>query len=419
MSSRIVVVGLGATTCLGPDLDTTWQNLLASRGGLRRHAHLDDSRYLQNIAGLIDDPPGAPDEFEKPASRIDARFILLGVRAARMAWNDAGLQGFAGDRDRVAVVVGSGLGGLDFYHREQARAATRKNLATSPYLIPGLVINQTAGQIAQSLDLHGPSIAPANACASGGHALAIGAMLLRAGEADLALCGGAESAFSPEVVNGFVTMKAMLGRKSDDRSIADPVQASRPFSADRAGFIMSEGAGIVIIATEAAVKRYNLRPRAELVAAATNTDGYHMAMPHEGKVRRCLELVLERAEIRPQEVDYYNAHGTSTTVNDRVETLAIKTIWGDDASRLPISSIKGALGHALGAASAIEAAVCVRALEDNIVPPTLNLLQDHELGLDFVPEPRPIERLDTILSASFGFGGTNNALIFRRWTDAA
>lgn len=419
MSSRIVVVGLGATTCLGPDLESTWQALLAGRGGLRRHDRLDESHYLQTIAGLIDDPPGPPDDSEKAASRIDARFIRLGVRAARMAWADAGLDDFQGDRDRVAVVVGSGLGGLDFYHREQARSATRRNLATSPYLVPGLVINQTAGQIAQSLDLHGPSVAPANACASGGHAIAVGAMLLRSGEADLALCGAAESAFSPEVVNGFVTMKAMLGRRPDDRSIDDPSQASRPFSADRGGFIMSEGAGIVILATEEAARRLNLRPRAELAAAVTNTDGYHMAMPHEGQVRRCLELALDRAGLRPADVDYYNAHGTSTAVNDRVESGAIKAIWGDAAPTLPISSIKGALGHSLGAASAIEAAVCVRALEERRLPPTLNLLPDPELDLDFLPESRDAPGLDVALSASFGFGGTNNALILRRWTDAA
>lgn len=419
MASRIVVVGLGATTCLGPDLETTWQNLIAGRSGLRRQSRLDESEYLQSIAGLIDDPPGPADEAEKAASRIDARFILLGVRAARMAWADAGLEGYDGDRDRVAVVVGSGLGGLDFYHREQARSATRKNLATSPYLVPGLVINQTAGQIAQSLDLHGPSVAPANACASGGHALAVGAMLLRSGEADLALCGAAESAFSPEVVNGFVTMKAMLGRRVDDRSVDDPTQASRPFSGDRAGFIMSEGAGIVILATEAAALRHGLRPRAELAAVVTNTDGYHMAMPHEGMVRRCLELVLERAGMVPGEIDYYNAHGTSTAVNDRVESGVLKVVWGEDAGRLPISSIKGALGHSLGAASAIEAAICVRAIEERMIPPTLNFRRDPDLDLDFVPEARAAKRLDVVLSASFGFGGTNNALILRRWTDAA
>lgn len=417
MSDRIFVVGLGAVTCLGRDLEQTWRNLLAGRSGLDRRSGLDEGAYLQSIAGLVEDPPGPPDEVEKAAGRIDARYIPLAVRAARMAWADAGLDEFGGDRDRVAVVVGSGLGGLDFLHREHVRARGRKSLATSPYLVPGLVINQPAGQIAQALRLYGPSLAPANACASGGHALAMGALMLRAGEADLALCGATESAFAPEVVNGFVTMKAMLGRRADDRSAADPAQASRPFSGDRAGFIMSEGAALLVLATEAAVGRLGLRPRAELIAWATNSDGHHMAIPHPDQVRKCLALALDRAGLRPEQVDYYNAHGTSTAVNDRVETQAVKAVWGDRARDLPISSIKGAVGHALGAASAIEAAVCVRALQEQVIPPTINYRPDPELDLDYVPEGSRAAPLRRVLSASFGFGGTNNALIFGSSTD--
>lgn len=419
MTPRIVVVGLGAVTCLGRDLEQTWQRLLAGKSGIRLQPSLDDGRFLQPIAGLVEDEDGEPDEIEKAVSRLDARYIPLGVRAARMAWSDAGLDTFEGDRDRVAVVVGSGLGGLDFFHREQVRASSRKNLAASPYLVPSLVLNQPAGQIAQHLKLYGPSLAPGNACASGGHALAMGALMLRSGEADLALCGACESAFAPEVVNGFVTMKAMLGRRADDRSQADPSAASRPFSRDRAGFIMSEGAGMVVLATEESARRHGLRIRAELKGWATNSDGYHMAMPNPEKVRRCLEVALTRAGMAPGEIDYYNAHGTSTAVNDRVETQAIKEIWGEQAVDLPISSIKGALGHSLGAASAIEAAVCVRALEEQVIPPTINHVPDPELDLDYVSEGCRETRVETILSASFGFGGTNNALVLRRWNDAA
>jgi 3-oxoacyl-[acyl-carrier-protein] synthase II len=414
MPERVVVVGHGAVTCLGRDMDATWSGLTAGRSGIARHPELDPARFLQDIAGLVEGfGRGSPEE-DPAAAKLGARSIHMALAAAREAWADAGLNGAGFDPDRVAVVIGSAFGGLDLLEAEQARMARRKSLAASPYLVPGLIINQAAGQVAQQLGLHGPSVAPANACASGGHAIALGALLLRAGEADLALCGAAESALTPPVVNGFATMRALLGRRADDRSNSDPVQASRPFSIDRAGFVLAEGAGMVVLATAGAARRLGLAQQAELVGWALNSDGYHMAVPHGERIERCLAAALRRAEVRPEGVDYYNAHGTSTTVNDRVETAALKTVFGHHAYRLPVSSVKGALGHSLGAASAIEAAVCVRVLREQVLPPTINYRPDPELDLDYVPgEARPA-RVSTVMSASFGFGGTNNALVFRK-----
>ena len=419
MSDRIVVVGHAAVTCLGSDLDVTWEGLVAGRSGLKRHPdRLDPSRYLQDIAGLVDGVgPGSPDE-DPSIARLGSRFVHLGLRAARHAWREAGLEDREPPRDRVAVVVGSGLGGMDLYHEEGRRLAGRKSLATGPYLVPGLIANQAAGQVAQQLGLHGPSLTPANACATGGHAVAWAATLLRGGEADLAVCGAAESGFTPEIVNGFVTMRALKGRKPNDRDADAPEQASRPFSIDRAGFIMAEGAGILVLATESAADRLGLRPIATLMGWATNSDGFHIAQPHPDRVADCLALAVGRAGVHPKQIDYYNAHGTSTTVNDRVESGAVKAVFGDHARRLPVSSIKGAVGHSLGAASAIEAAVCVRAIREQVIPPTINYLPDPELDLDYVPDNGRPARLDRVLSASFGFGGTNNALVFGRWTDA-
>lgn len=418
MAERIAVVGHAAVTCLGRDLDATWSGLLAGRSGIRRQASLPPERFLQDIGGMVADfGPGSPGE-DPAVSRLAARSIHLGLAAARAAWADAHLNGHGYDPDRVALVVGSAMGGVDLLDAETTRSAGRKNLAASPYLIPGLIINQTAGQIAQHLKLFGPSVAPANACASGGHAVALAAMLLRAGEADLALCGSAESAFTPPIVNGFATMKALIGRKPGDRSAEDPSQASRPFSVDRAGFVLSEGAGMLILATESTAKQMGLDPRAELLGWAMNSDGHHMALPDQNKIVHCLRTAITRAGITPDQVDYYNAHGTSTTVNDTLETAAIREVFGPHADRMPVSSIKGALGHSLGAASAIEAAICVRALREQMIPPTINYRPDPALTLDYVPgEGRPA-RIEIALSASFGFGGTNNALIFRRWTDA-
>jgi 3-oxoacyl-[acyl-carrier-protein] synthase II len=211
-------------------------------------------------------------------------------------------------------------------------------------------------------------------------------------------------------------MKALLGRRPGDRSEADPAQASRPFSVDRAGFVLAEGAGALLLATEKAVRRFGLKPQAELLSWSTNSDGYHMAMPCRERIARCLTMALHRGELAPESIDYYNAHGTSTPLNDLVETQVLKDVFGDFAGRLPVSSIKGALGHSLGAASAIEAAVSVRALLEQVIPPTINFLPDPQLDLDYVPDRARSAQLEHVLTASFGFGGTNNALILRRAT---
>lgn len=416
MSERIFIVGHAAVTCLGRDMDATWQGLVAGRSGIRRHAALASETFLQDLGGMVEDfGPGTESE-DPTVAKLSARFLHLGMAAARAAWSEARLDrpDSGLDPHRAAVAIGSAFGGLDLLETEQARMARRKSPAISPYLVPAMIINQVAGQVAQHLGLYGPSVAPANACASGGHSVVLGAMFLRSGEADVALCGAAESAFTPPVVNGFATMKALMGKKAGDRAEHDPGQASRPFSADRAGFVLAEGAGALVLATESATKRLGLEPLAELVAWATNSDGHHMAMPCRDRIVRCLAAAMGRGNLSPPDVDYYNAHGTSTVLNDQVETQVIKDVFGDAARRLPVSSIKGALGHSLGAASAIEAAVAVRALRDQLIPPTINYQPDSELDLDYVPGQARAARLEHVMSASFGFGGTNNALIFRR-----
>lgn len=421
MAERIVVVGVGAITCLGRDLDSTWANLIAGATGLKRREALDPSVYRVSIAGMVENFGPGSDDSDPELSRLPARSIHLGVAAARAALADAGLAPNGGggyDPHRVAIAVGSGFGGVDFLEAESARMATRKKRNVSPFLVPSLLINLINGQIAEQLGVYGPSVAPANACSAGAHAIAMAAGMLRAGSADLALCGGAESAFTPPIVNAFATMRALFDRGEGDRGFDDPGQASRPFSADRAGFVMSEGAAILLLATESAARRLNLSPRAELAGWALNTDGHHISMPEPDRIARCITLALEHSSTRSDQVDYYNAHGTSTPVNDRVETGAVQQVFGEFARRLPVSSIKGAVGHALGAAPAIEAAVCVCALREQVIPPTINYQPDPELGLDYVPERgRPAE-LETVMSASFGFGGTNGVLVFRRWPGA-
>ncbi len=416
MATRIHVVGCEVVTCLGKSLGATWNALVAGQSGIRRHEHLTNGGYLQDVGGIVADfGPGSGNE-DAAVAKLDSRFLHLAMAAARGAWEQSGLSAKSGGFDpaRVAIAIGSAFGGLDLLEAEQSRMASRKNLAVSPYLIPGMIINQAAGQVSQHLGLYGPSVAPANACASGGHAIVLGALLLRAGEADLAICGAAESAFIPAVVNGFATMKALLGRRSGDRAEADPTQASRPFSVDRAGFVLSEGAGMVVLATQSAVESLGLQSLAVLEGWATNSDGYHMAMPSRDRIVSCLQASLRNAALAPEAIAYYNAHGTSTVLNDKVETEVLKLVFGAHAHRLPISSIKGALGHSLGAASAIEAAITVQALREQTIPPTINHIPDPVCDLDYVPNQARKASLDLAMSASFGFGGTNNALIFRR-----
>jgi 3-oxoacyl-[acyl-carrier-protein] synthase II len=418
MAERIFVVGHSAVTCLGGDIASTWRGLVEGRSGICRHSGFTSDLFLQDLAGIVENiGPGTASE-DPAIAKLGSRFVHLSMAAVRSAWADAGLAHVDDliDRDKAAVVFGSAFGGLDLLETEQDRMRHRKSLAVSPYLVPAMIINQPAGQIAQHLRLYGPSVAPANACASGGHAIALGAMFLKLGDAEIALCGAGESAFTPAVVNGFATMKALLGKKPGDRSESDPSRASRPFSIDRAGFVLAEGAGAVVLATETATRRLGLNVQAELLAWATNSDGYHMAMPCRERITRCLADAIKRARLAPEDIDYYCAHGTSTVLNDRVETDVLKEVFGDSVARLPISSIKGAVGHSLGAASAIEAAVSVRALREQVIPPTINFLRDPELDLDYVPDVARPAQLDHVLTASFGFGGTNNALVLRRTT---
>ncbi len=418
MPERIFVIGHAAVTCLGRDMNSTWHGLVEGLSGIRRHTALGGEKFLQDLGGMVEDF-GPESATEDPAvAKLAARFLHLSMAASRDAWTDAGLDRLEGQFDphKAAVVIGSAFGGLDLLEAEQDRMTKRRSLAVSPYLVPAMIINQAAGQVAQHLRLYGPSAAPANACASGGHAVVLGAMFLQSGDADLALCGAGESAFTPPVVNGFATMKALLGRKPGDRSEQNPAQASRPFSVDRAGFVLAEGAGALVLATESSVRRLGLEAQAELVGWSTNSDGYHMAMPCRERIRHCLETALARSQVTPEHVDYYNAHGTSTSLNDRVETQVLKDVFGENVQRLAVSSIKGALGHSLGAASAIEAAVSVRALREQTIPPTINFVADPELDLDYVPNQARPARLDVVVSAAFGFGGTNNALVLRRTT---
>ncbi len=413
---RIVIVGMGATSCLGLNWPATWAGLRDGRGGLRRNTdRLPGDRFMTDIGGFVDGFGPNGQGCDPRISKLESRFLHLGLAAADEAWKP--LKGADYDPDRVAVIAASAFGGVDLQDNERLKAEARGRLNMGPYTVPGLLINQLGGQISQHLGLLGPGFGPSNACASGGHALILGAMLIQLGMADLALCGASESAFVPSIVNSFATMKALAILKPGDRGFEDPSQASRPFSSDRAGFVMSEASGMIALATIDEARRLKLEILAELVGMAINSDGHHMAAPHQPQIEKCLRLAIQDAGLEPDSIDYYNAHGTSTSINDATETASLKGVYGDYAKRLPISSIKGALGHSLGAASALEAITMIESLRIGLIVPTINYVEDTELDLDYVPGQARAIALQHALSASFGFGGTNNALVFRRWND--
>lgn len=413
---RVVVVGIGAATCLGNDWPATWAGLVAGKGGLTRNTErLPSDRFLVDIGGFVQGYGPGKDVEDARLAKLESRFLHLGLATAEEAWRP--LKDKHYDPDRAAVIATSAFGGVDLQENERRKAESRGRLNVGPYTVPGLLINQLGGQISQHLGLYGPGFAPSNACASGGHGLVIGAMLLRCGTADLALCGAAESAFVPSIVNAFATMKALAQIKPGDRAYDDPSQASRPFSADRSGFVMSEGAGMIALATLEEARRLNLEILGELAGMAVTSDGYHMAAPYGPRIEKCLALALADAGVKPEEINYYNAHGTSTSVNDATETASLKAVFGEHVKRLAVSSIKGAIGHSLGAASAVEAIACVESLRKGQVIPTINYIPAGELDLDYIPNAARAMDCQFAMSASFGFGGTNNALVFRRWQD--
>lgn len=411
---RLVIIGFGANCALGRTWPETWAGLVAGRGGLSKDENrLPSSRFLSSYGGFVNGyGPESPDADER-LSRLDSRFLHLGLAAAQEAMQPLANKDF--DKDRTAVVTTSAFGGVDLQDNERAKSEARGRLQIGPYTVPGLLINQLGGQISQHLGLYGPGFAPSNACASGGHAIITAAMLIRSGMADIALCGAAESAFVPSVYNAFFTMKALASIKPGDRAAIAPAQASRPFSADRCGFVMSEGAGMIVLTSLEEAIRLQVPILAELVGMAVNSDGYHMAAPYQPRIEQCLKLAIADAGISPDSIGYYNAHGTSTSVNDSTETAALKAVFADHSARLPVSSIKGAIGHTLGAASAIEAITTMECLRNGVIVPTINYVSDSALDLDYVPNTARDSFPTCALSASFGFGGTNNALVFRRF----
>jgi 3-oxoacyl-[acyl-carrier-protein] synthase II len=409
---RIVVTGLGAVSPLGNDVNALWQNLLAGQCGIDRISLFDPSPFDTQIAAEVKDLNAAP-AFPSPkeARRAD-RFTQFGVLAGYEALLDSGLDLNKVNRDEIGVFIGSGIGGL-YTTEEQHKILLNKGPGRlSPFMIPMLILNMASGIFSMFYKLRGPNMATCSACATASHAIGEAWRTLKMGDAKVMFAGGAEATITPLGIGGFCAMKAMSTRNQD------PKHASRPFDIDRDGFVMGEGSGIVVLEELEHARARDARIYCEVLGYGNTADANHMTAPApfgEGAAR-CMRMALRNAGLNPEDISYINAHGTSTPQGDLAETQAIKTVFGNHAKKLAVSSTKGATGHMLGAAGAVEMAVCVKAIESGIVPPTINIEKlDPECDLDYVPDKAREMKVDAIVNNSFGFGGHNACVVARKF----
>jgi 3-oxoacyl-[acyl-carrier-protein] synthase II len=408
---RVVVTGLGLVTPLGSSVQKNVEALMNGRSGVAPITHFDASTFPSRIAGEVRDFDPAEFIEKKELKKMDP-FIQFAVGAAQMAMDDAGFRIDPAAGDRVGVIIGVGMGGIatiEEYHQAFLEHGLRR---VSPFFIPRLIANLAPGQIAIRFGAKGVNYAPASACSSGGHAVGEAYRLIRFGYQDAVIAGGSEAAVTPMGVGGFAVMRALSSRNDE------PEQASRPFDRGRDGFVMAEGAGVLLLESLESAQQRGARVYAEVIGYGANADAHHITAPSpEGEgATRCMQLALEDGGIDLSEVDYINAHGTSTPYNDVAETLAIKRLFGEHAARLAVSSTKSLTGHLLGAAGAVESIYTVLTLYHQRIPPTINYEEpDPECDLDYVPNKARPAAVRAALSNSFGFGGTNVCLAFRRW----
>ena len=408
---RVVVTGLGVVCPCGNDVATAWSAVVAGRSGIGPITRFDASTLPVRIAGEVRGyEPGPVLHDPREVKRLDL-FIQYAMTAAYEAVRDAGLPLDAPLGDRAGVYVGTGIGGIEEITRGALTVAAGGYKTLSPFFIPRSLVNLAAGQIAMRFGARGPSLCISTACATGNHSIGEAWRAIRSGDADVIIAGGTEASIVPLGMAGFVAMKAMSKRNDD------PATACRPFDRDRDGFVMGEGAGVVVLESYEHAMARGARIYAELVGYANTNDAHHITSPpagHEGAAR-CMALALKSAGLRPEDVDYINAHGTSTPANDGNETQAIRTVFGAHADRLAVSSTKSVTGHLLGAAGGVEAAFSILALAHGVLPPTATLQNaDAACDLDYVPGASRPAPLRAALSNAFGFGGTNAVLLFQR-----
>lgn len=411
MKKRVVITGLGAITPVGVGTEAYWQSLLAGKSGIGVITRFDASEYTTQIAGEVKDFDPTQYIEKKEAKRMD-RSTQFAVAAAKMAFDDAGIDFEKEDRERMGTLIGTGIGGMETLHDQFKTLFDKGPGRISPFFVPMMIANMPAGQTSITFGLQGPCTCVVTACATGTNAIGDAFKIIQRGDADVMVAGGTEACVSPSAVAGFCAMKAMSTRNDQ------PQKASSPFNVDRDGFVMGEGAGIIVMETLEHALARGAKIYAEIIGYGFNADAYHMTAPApEGaQAAKCMAMALKDAGIEPNAVDYINAHGTSTPLNDKNETLAIKALFGDHAKQLKISSTKSMTGHLLGASGGIEAIAAILTVANNMIPPTINLENpDPELDLDYVPNKAQEHVVNVALSNSFGFGGHNATILVKKY----
>jgi 3-oxoacyl-[acyl-carrier-protein] synthase II len=410
---RVVVTGLGVVTPLGHDLETFWKNLISGQCGIDRITAFDATAFDTKIAGQVKNFDPAP-AFPSPKEiRRTDRYSQFGVYAGWAALKDSGAELDKLDRDEIGVIIGSGIGGLETTSAQIKVLLERGPGRISPFMIPMLISNMASGLFSMYQNLRGPNFATCSACATANHAIGEAWRTIKMGEAKMMFAGGAEAAVVPIGIGGFCAMKAMSTRNDD------PKTASRPFDKDRDGFVMGEGAGVIVLEELEHAKMRGAKIYCELAGYGNTADAYHLTAPSpngEG-ASRCMKMALRSGGLTIEDISYINAHGTSTPQGDVCETQAIKTVFGERAKKIAVSSTKGATGHMLGAAGAVEMTACALAIKNGVVPPTINLQNpDPECDLDYVPNTAREMKVNAIINNSFGFGGHNASIAAKKFT---
>jgi 3-oxoacyl-[acyl-carrier-protein] synthase II len=412
LTRRVVVTGVGLVCALGIGTEESWKNLLAGQSGVHVITQFDTTDFDCKIAGEIKNF----DPFqwiEKKELKKMGRFIQVALAGADFAVKSANWKPEDSDLDEVGVYVSSGIGGFDIIEREHRKLVQGGPGKISPFFIPSAIVNLASGHISIRYGAKGPNSATATACSASAHAIGDSFKIIERGAAEMMICGGTEATITPMGIGGFASMKALSTRNED------PAHASRPFDSGRDGFVVGEGTGILILESLEHAQKRNAPIFAEIVGYGMSGDAYHITQPAaDGDgAYRVMKAAIKDAKIKPEDIGYVNAHGTSTPIGDVIETRALKRVFGDNAKNVPVSSTKSMTGHLLGGAGGLEAGISVLALRDQILPPTINLENpDPECDLDYVPNVARKASVEYALSNSFGFGGTNAALIFKRWT---
>ena len=414
MRKRVVITGLGCISPLGNDVTTLWGNILAGKSGVGMISHYDTSQFKVKIGAEVKDFNATAVFGSRDARRMD-RFAQFGLAAALQAVDNSGLVITEANRDHIGVVIGTGIGGMNTLYEQMEVFFQRGPERVSPFLVPMMLPDTAAGMVAIQLGVRGPNMAVVSACASGTNAVGEATEIIRRGSADVILSGGAESVIVPIAMAGLGVMNALSTRNDE------PERASRPFDKGRNGFVMGEGAAILVLESLEHARARKAVILGEISGYGTSNDAYHISAPAENGsgAALCMQIALNDAGLANTDIGYINAHGTSTPLNDKSETAAIKTVFGEQAYHIPISSTKSMTGHLLGAAGALEALICVKILQDSYLPPTINYeIPDPDCDLDYVPNHSRQVQVQHIMSNSFGFGGHNASIIISRYKEA-